>query len=287
MRATPNSDTPGHGWQGRYRQLQVEFDPGTHALWYRMQPAPRPCFTPTLIDELRHFQITVAGLDGPDRDQPQALVLASALPGIFILGGDLEMFRELIQTGQRATLARYAQQSIDVLYANLRALERPLLTVSLVQGQALGGGFEAALSSQVLVAERSARFGFPEALFDMFPGMGAWSLLARSLDKERAVEIIAGGRFCSAVELHALGLVDLLAEDGQGEAVVNALLADRERLRAIRPKPWREIGHAELSLVAAYWVDCALALGPRALRNMARLQRAQDRVSVSGRSHAA
>ncbi len=287
MRATRTSEDSGYNWTGRYRQLQVEFNPGTRALWYRMRPAPRPCFTPILIDELRHFQVTAAGLDLSGSDAPRALVLASALPGTFILGGDLDMFRELIQSGQRDTLARYAQQSIDVLYANLRALERPLLTVSLVQGQALGGGFEAALSSQVLVAERSARFGFPEALFDMFPGMGAWNMLARCLDGKRATEMITGGRFYSATELHALGLVDVVAEDGQGEAVVNALLSDRQCLQNIRPKPWQTIGHAELALVAAYWVDCALALGPRALRNMARLQRAQDRVNAAARSHAA
>jgi len=48
----------------------------------------------------------------------------------------------------------------------------PLTTISLAQGDALGGGFEAALSCSVIIAERRARFGFPEVMFNLFPGMG-------------------------------------------------------------------------------------------------------------------
>ena len=50
-----------------------------------------------------------------------------------------------------------------------------------MQGECLGGGFEAALSSDVIVAEKSARFGFPEILFNLFPGMGAYSFLERKI----------------------------------------------------------------------------------------------------------
>jgi DSF synthase len=55
----------------------------------------------------------------------------------------------------------------------------PILTVGLVQGAALGGGFEALLSFDYVVAERDATFGLPEILFGLFPGMGAHSLLSR------------------------------------------------------------------------------------------------------------
>ena len=51
----------------------------------------------------------------------------------------------------------------------------PFTTISLVQGDALGGGFEAALCGDIIIAEKQARFGFPEVLFNLFPGMGAYN----------------------------------------------------------------------------------------------------------------
>jgi DSF synthase len=59
------------------------------------------------------------------------------------------------------------------MYENIIHLDRDVTTIALVQGDALGGGFETALSSNVLIAERSAKLGFPEILFNLFPGMGA------------------------------------------------------------------------------------------------------------------
>ena len=98
-------------------------------------------------------------------------MLASDVPGVFNLGGDLDLFRQHIMAGDRGGLLRYAKACIEVLYGNIINLGRDLTTVSLVQGDALGGGFEAALSSNVLIAERNAKLGLPEVLFNLFPGM--------------------------------------------------------------------------------------------------------------------
>ena len=57
------------------------------------------------------------------------------------------------------------------MYGNSAAFHTPLITIALVQGDALGGGFECALSFDVLIAERSAKMGLPEVLFNLFPGM--------------------------------------------------------------------------------------------------------------------
>jgi DSF synthase len=143
-------------------------------------------------------------------------VLASGMPGVFNLGGDLELFKQLIGAHDRAGLQRYGRACIDVLYRNYIAHELPLTTVSLVQGECLGGGFEAALSSDVIVAEKGARFGFPEILFNLFPGMGAYSFLDRKIGQRGAEEIISSGKIYSAEEMQALGVVDAVAEDGQG-----------------------------------------------------------------------
>ena len=71
----------------------------------------------------------------------------------------------------------------------------PLTTITLVQGDALGGGFEAAISSNVVIAEKSAKFGLPEVLFNLIPGMGAYSFLVRRTSPDLAEKIIMSGEF--------------------------------------------------------------------------------------------
>ena len=103
--------------------------------------------------------------------------------GVFNLGGDLALFREAIARHDRETLVAYGRNCVDNLYPWSRNCDLPLTTISLVQGEALGGGFECALSASVLIAEESSRMGFPEILFNLFPGMGAYSFLTRKVGR--------------------------------------------------------------------------------------------------------
>src|SRR3546814_2073117 len=81
----------------------------------------------------------------------------------------------------------------------------------------LGGGFEALMTFDVVVAERQARFGLPEILFGLFPGMGAYSILARRIGHVHAERMILGGKVYSAEEMYDMGLVHVIAETGEGE----------------------------------------------------------------------
>ena len=111
------------------------------------------------------------------------LVLASRAPGVWNLGADLKLFAELIRSRDRANLWRYAHSCCGFAFANATGLgfDLPVVSVALIQGDALGAGFELALSSNLIVAERSAKFGLPEILFNLFPGMGAVSFLSRRI----------------------------------------------------------------------------------------------------------
>src|SRR4030095_985412 len=126
-------------------------------------------------------------------------------------------------------LLTYGRACIDVLYRNYVGHDLPVTTVSLVQGECLGGGFEAALSSDVIVAEKSARFGFPEILFNLFPGMGAYSFLDRKIGQKGAEELLTSGKIYSADEMFDKGVIDMVVEDGQGEAGGNDLIKKRAR----------------------------------------------------------
>jgi DSF synthase len=214
------------------------------------------------------------------------VILASVTPGVFNFGGDLRLFIRCLQENDTETLRRYAKKCIDVLYAHAVGFHLPITTISLVQGDALGGGFEAALASDIIVSEKQAQFGFPEVLFNLFPGMGAYNLLQRRIGLRQTERMLLNGKLHRAEELHAEGVVDILAEDGRGENAVyehivrqagkwNAQQAVLQVRRKLRP-----LLYEELMEVKEIWVDSAMRLGPREIRLMERLVNAQARISA-------
>lgn len=262
-----------------YTQLTTYFDPHAQVAWGYMHSEPRPCFTPTLLQELLHWCHGVASqIDDPEQPDVRYMVTASSHESVFNYGGDLNRFAELIAAGDRDRLTQYAKACIEPLYLNAVNLNRPgLKSITLVQGDALGGGFECALSGNVLIAERGTKLGFPEILFNLFPGMGALSLLGRRVGYQKAEQMILSGRLFLAEELHEIGVVDMLAEPGEGERAVYDYIRREARsrngalaLRSVRSEI-QPIAYAELMRVTEIWVDAALRLEAKDLRMMERL----------------
>ena len=272
----------------QFEQVETRFDVEFGVLWGFMNPTPRPSFSLQLLADLHGFVDSIVQPRGAIWSQGQEhaiqyAVIASKIPGVFNLGGDLVLFRDAIKRRDREELVRYGQKCIDNLYPWSRNCDLPLTTIALVQGDALGGGFECALSSTVLVAEESARMGFPEILFNLFPGMGAYSFLARKVGRRISEEIILGGNMYSGRQLYDMGVVDVLAPDGVGEAAVYSFIRKHAKAangrRAIE-RVRREIEpvtREELIRVMGIWADAALRLKERDLRMMERVVRAQNK----------
>lgn len=269
-------------------QLETRFDADTGAFWALMAPRPRPCYTVQLLAELHAYTQAIKAdggylsVGGQERRISYG-VLASSRPGIFNLGGDLALFRVLIHTEDRAGLLEYGKKCVDNLLAWHRNCDGLITSIALVQGEALGGGFEAALSASVLIAEESSRFGFPEILFNLFPGMGAFSFLSRKIGRRAAEEMITSGTIYSARQLYDLGVIDVLTPDGTGEAAVASFIRKHSRNLAGRQGFERArsevmpITEQELLRVVEIWADTALKLQERDLKVMERLIRAQAR----------
>jgi DSF synthase len=239
---------------------------------------------------LRDFQRWQAEIRREFADPSEGLryiVLGSRFPGIFNLGGDLDLFAGFIATGDRGGLVRYGRDCVSILHNNLRQLELPVVTVALVQGDALGGGFEAVLSFNVIVAEKGARFGLPEIGFGLFPGMGAHSLLSRKIGMAKTEAMMLSNRIYTAEEMYEMGIVHVLAEPGCGEEAVRAYIAKNGR---------RQIGHCgiyhasglanpitleELNDIVEVWADTALCLSEADVKLMRRLGGAQTRLAAA------
>lgn len=275
-------------------QLSAFYDKPLHAMWLRWNPSPRPNFNLALLQDLDRYCRFVTHTGGEVRCQGENspvdyAILASRVPGVFNLGGDLQLFTQLIQREDRDGLARYGRACVDVLYRNYIGHGLPITTISLVQGECLGGGFEAALSSDVLVAERQARFGFPEILFNLFPGMGAYSFLERKVGKRTTEQLLTSGRIYSADDMLAMGVVDMVAEPGDGEARIARFIKDRSRSRnglaglARARRCVEKLDYAELLDVVEAWVDTAMNLSQRDLKLMQRLVTRQNDLGAIGK----
>ena len=274
-----------------YSELDIRYDSDNRLAWYYMDVKPRMCCSLTLISEIQQWYKELA--DSAHLERISYIALASRLPGVFNLGGDLNLFIRLIRDGDRAGLMHYATSCIDTLYQHYTHLDRDITTITLVQGDALGGGMEFAISSDVLIAERSAKLGMPEILFNLFPGMGAYSLLSRKVGETMAERMILGGCLYSAEQLYELGIVNVLAEDGQGEQAVLDYIRKEERAangyRAFRQakRYSNPVTYAELEQIATAWVDAALRLKEHNLRMMERLVSRQSAKSCCSQSPAA
>jgi len=271
-----------------YRHIFTRFDEQHRALWCILDPKPRACFTFEVLAELRHFQSGLERLaenGEEDARRVRYVILASRTRGVFNFGGDLALFSRCIAEKDPDTLRKYAKACIDVLHPHAVGFHLPVTTISLVQGDALGGGFEAALASDVFIAERGAQMGFPEVLFNLFPGMGAYNLLDRRMGMLRAERMILHGKIYRAEELHAEGVVDILAEDGRGEnALYEYIVRNNGRSNAYEAvmrvrRKLRPLRYEDLLEVVDVWVESAMRVGPREVRLMERLARSQERLS--------
>jgi DSF synthase len=264
-------------------QLKTHYDSRNRIIWLLMKGAPRPAFTVKLLDEITsEIEAVKQDMTESAGEKYDFLVLGSDTEGVFNLGGDLDLFSEYIRNKDRDGLLKYAKLSIDLVYQNMINFGEDMTSISLIQGDALGGGFEAAFSANVVVAERGSKCGLPEVLFNMFPGMGAFSMLSRKIGFAAAEKMIMSGGIYSAEALYEMGLVDILAEKGEGEIAIYRYIKSIQRskntYRAMQQVKniCNQVSYEELIDIGKVWVDAALKLSDKDLRMMERLVRRQN-----------
>lgn len=265
-------------------QIDVRWDPELSTLWAFMTPLERPNSNLSLIRDTMAWQQESRRVFEDKGGMLKFMVLGSRFPGVFNLGGDLEMFAECIQRRDRETLLRYGIACCEIVDRIWHCNDMNILNIGLAQGDALGGGLEALMCFDVIIAERQARFGLPEVLFGLFPGMGAYSILSRRVGPVLARQMITDGRVYSAEEMFEMGIVTQVVEQGEGEAATAAWIKDHQAHHAGYVginRAGRRVNPMtldELTDIVTTWTDTALALSDRDLRMMRRLAAAQTRL---------
>ncbi|MBQ0318035.1 crotonase/enoyl-CoA hydratase family protein [Enterobacter asburiae] len=268
----------------RFTQLSGYYEAERHTVWMMLRAQPRPCFNHALIEEIMNFSWLV-------RQSGFAVdfwITGSLVPEMYNTGGDLQFFVECIQNGRREALRAYARACVDCVHAASRGFDTGAITLAMVEGSALGGGFEAALAHHFVLAQRDARLGFPEIAFNLFPGMGGYSLVARRSGMKLAEELIYKGESHTAEWYEQHGLVDVLFEPGQSyvstRTFIDTLRPKLNGVRAMLRARTRvlQLPRSELMEITEDWVDAAFCLEPKDIAYMERLVTLQNRHHAVG-----
>jgi DSF synthase len=268
--------------------MRLEWDPEFSVLCTRIGVRPIQCYSLAAMAELHQVFNDISANPGLVRH----FVMASDVPSVFNFGGDLSLFVLLVRARDIDSLKLYARRCVDLVWWLENAAQIGVHTSALVQGDTLGGGLESALLHHNVIFERSAQAGFPEVLFNLFPGMGAWHLTVRRAGTVVATDMILSGQIYTSDQLQRRGLVDLVVEDGEGELALERMVRSvsprlRGTLAALQARRFAApITYESLQSVVDLWAATAMRLNDRDLRLMERLARAQVR-KVGGDSEGA
>src|SRR6202050_4655052 len=199
---------------------------------------------------LLEFEKFASALDDLERDA-HTLIVYSELKCGFCAGADL---RELYQQSQTRGELQASRGGRDFLERIHRVLNRidgaPLTTIAAVHGVTFGGGFELALACDLIIADKMARFCFPELRLGLIPGFGGIPRLKRDLGNAFIRDLLLTGRSVNATRAQAVGLVAQLAAEGEALRLARATAAQIVKFdgvtRAAAKKFIKPIPHEEL-----------------------------------------
>lgn len=273
-----------------FPDVDLSYEAATATIWAELRPEGSVRATSNFVSQLSSMQAHVSNFCATRSEIPvRFCVSMSRIPGVYNLGGDLPFFIDRVREQDEQALRSYAHACVEMIYGNCIGWGSPALTIALVQGDALGGGFESVISHNIVVAERGSKMGMPEILFNSFPGMGAFTFLTRKLDAMRAERMILSGKVYTAGEMFDMGLVDVLADDGKGVDEVRRIIGDERRyhiLCAMRKVRQRisPVRIEEMHDITDIWVENVMKLHSSDLRKMERLVSAQGRRFASAKT---
>jgi enoyl-CoA hydratase/carnithine racemase len=202
--------------------------------------------TETLAD-LEKFAAAIPAL----APETSACIISSARKQGFSAGADLrELYRAAEPLFEKERLAG-VRKFLERIHAVLNAIDAaPFVTIAAVHGICFGGGFELALACDIIIADKMARFAFPELRLGLIPGFGGIPRLKRDLGNAFVRDLLLTGRSVNAARAQAVGLVAQLAAEGEAFKIAHSTAAQITKFdvvtRAAAKKFIKPIPHDEL-----------------------------------------
>jgi len=170
------------------------------------------------LEELERFTAVLKDIG----DQAHALIIYSTLKSGFCAGADLRELYRRLQEMDRGEATKGVRDFLKRIHRVMNAIDSsPLTTIAAVHGVTFGGGFELALTCDLIIADKMARFCFPELRLGLIPGFGGIPRLKRDLGNGVVRDLLLTGRSFNATKAQAIGLVSQVVSEG------NALQAAR------------------------------------------------------------
>ena len=227
------------------KTLRWEWREGVIELTLDLEPANE--IGTAMLAELEKF---VAAFDvlAPETS---VCIITSARKSIFSAGADLrELYRGAVSLPEKERLVG-VRGFLERIHAVLNALDvAPFVTIAAVHGVCFGGGLELALACDIIIADKMARFAFPELRLGLIPGFGGIPRLKRDLGNAFVRDLLFTGRTVNATRAQAVGLVAQLAGEGEALRIARSTAAQITKFdattRAAAKKFIKPIPHDEL-----------------------------------------
>nr|BAL53868.1 enoyl-CoA hydratase [uncultured Acidobacteriota bacterium] len=260
---------PGEGPMERFqgRALSWEAKDGVVELALHREPCNE--IGSVMLEELERFAAVLDVL----AERARVVILYSTMRCGFSAGADLRELYERARDLDVAARVDAVRAFLERIHHVLNRLDAtPLVTIAAVHGVVFGGGLELALACDLIIADRMARFGFPELRLGLIPGFGGIPRLKRDVGNAVVRDLLLTGRTVNATRAHAAGLVSQLVAEGQALAAARTTAAQitkfddaarRTAKRFIKPIPYDEL-RREIELF------CELLARPEVMENLRR-----------------
>jgi enoyl-CoA hydratase/carnithine racemase len=223
MQADP-SDTTESGAPVVFHtpSLTLSLDGGTYELLLHAPPCNE--IGTTMLDSLE------GALDRVDASVGHSLIIRSGLDAGFCAGANLRELYAAIADGKDDSHHQRLAAWLDRIHAVMDRIDMlPLTTVGVVHRVCFGGGFELALTCDILIAEKNARFAFPELRLGIIPGFGGIPRLRRDVGNAVVRDLLITGRTFNAKKAQEVGLVSQVVPEGEGVRAARALTTQQAK----------------------------------------------------------
>jgi enoyl-CoA hydratase/carnithine racemase len=221
-----------------------------------------------MLEDLERFVSALPVLES----KASAIILYSELKAGFSAGADLRELYMQVQKMDATSAAKGVREFLERIHAVFNRLDAsPLTTIAAVHGVCFGGGFELALTCDLIIADKMARFCFPELRLGLIPGFGGIPRLKRDIGNGVVRDLLLTGRSINATKGLAVGLVSQVAAEGEALRLARATAAQTTKFdratsaaakRFIKPLPAEELRH-EIDIFCELFMRPAVMEGLR------------------------